>query len=236
MANESAGGQYGGYLSTAGFLGGILEGVSSLFKAPAFDARPQRPAQSQILIGRNAGFVSDPSSPATATHPAGYALADQWFNPYDPVTVEKRAIVEYQRVPDPNGGPPRAVPVTTGYDTTTTPKFYFTKAAVQEDQVAPPPAGVSEIFRSPESATINTSLCDPSTSQAAATVWDRLNRLTNNQFFSPFRARRAGGNSYQALSEADDQIFRDDGRPGDFSPEVMPAFIRRGRKERIFRG
>jgi hypothetical protein len=235
MAN-GGGSQYGGYISTAGFLGGILEGVSSLFKAPTFDARPQRPAQSQILIGRNAGFVSDPSSPATATHPAGYALADQWFNPYDPVTVEKRAIVEYQRVADPNGGPARAVPVTTGYDTTTTPKFYYTKAAVQEDQLAQPAAGMSEIFRSPESVTINATRCDPATSEAAATARDRLNRLTQNQFFSPFRARRAGGNSYQALSEANDALFRDDGRPGDFAPEVLPAFIQRRPNARIFRG
>jgi hypothetical protein len=233
MGNGAGG--YTGAVSSTGFYGGLIEGLSNLLAAPIYRPLPTRPAQSQVLVSKNSSFVVDPAMPATATHPAGYAVADTWFNPLDPIREEVRYQDNY--VWDNTRGkfvnrPEKQV--------ITTPKFYTVRSEVQEDLQPPSSVGynVIDIFRSPESAVLNTGPCDPlpAGSPVASTLFDRLNRLMSNQFFSPFRARRLGGNSYQAISEAADDIFDPSGRPGVFTPEVVPAVIARQRQERIFRG
>jgi len=92
-----------------------------------------------------------------------------------------------------------------------------------------------DLFRSPDAAVVNQTPCDPTPPSVAATVTERVNRLIQNQFFSPFRARRYGGNSYQAISESQDDIFDPSGKPGNFTPDVVPAIIARQRQERLFR-
>lgn len=227
----SGAGGYTSQVSSAGFYGSLIDGLSNLLKSPLYAALPTAPNPgSQVLIARNASFVSDPNMPATATHPAGYAEADQWFNPLDPVRTEVRYQDNY--VWDNTRGKYVNQPIA---QTIQTPKFYYVKSADQQT-LQPPGINMIDIFRSPEAGVINTGPCDPTPATVAATAMERMNRLINNSFFSPFRARRAGGNSYQAISEAQDDIFDPSGRPGVFTPEVAPAIIARQRQERLFRG
>lgn len=225
-------GNYGQMASSTGFYGGLIQGLSDLLSSPLYRPLPTAPNPgSQVLISRNATFVSDPAMPATPTHPAGYASADLWFNPYDPVSTETRYTDNY--VWDNTRGKYVNRPVA---NVQSRPKFYSVRSAVQDDMQPPAARSAVDIFRSPESQAIAQGPCDPVASTVAATVMERMNRLISNQFFSPFRARRAGGTSYEAISEASDDIFDASGRPGNFVPEVAPAIIARQRQERLFRG
>lgn len=232
MGNGAGG--YTSAISSTGFYGGLIQGLSDLLASPIYRPLPTRPnPNSQVLVSKNSSFVVDPAMPATATHPAGYAVADTWFNPLDPVRNETRYQDNY--VWDNTRGKYVNKPIA---QTITTPKFYTVRSEVQEDlqPVSTQGYNVIDIFRSPESAVLNTGPCDPVQQNVASTLLDRMNRLISNQFFSPFRARRLGGNSYQAISEAQDDIFDPTGKPGVFTPEVVPAVIARQRQERIFRG
>lgn len=222
MANGS---QYAQYTSSAGFFGGLLDSIFAQY--PAYAAKPTRPnPASQVLIARNASFVSDPDNPGTATHPPGYALADMWYNPLDP--VYETPIFEHVGLAQ---GKPLVIggqPILRQTGVKTSPKFYYTKAEVQEDlqELQPPPGSFDTLFRSPDAATLQAGPCEKVQTQVAETARERINRLVMNQFLSPFRARRSGGNSYQAISEAQDNLFRfKDGMPGDFTPEIIPAVI-----------
>src|SRR6267142_3729945 len=217
MADAGGASAYTG-LTTVGFWTGLIGGLGSLLKSPMYAAQPTQPnPNSQVLISHNSSFVSDPQAPATPYHPAGYASADLWYNPLDPVRVETRYQDNY--VWDNTRGKfvNRPVP-----NTITTPKFYAVKSAVQYD-LQPSEPRATDIFRGPDAATVSQTPCDPTPSTVAGTVTERVNRLIQNQFFSPFRARRYGGNSYQAISEAADDIFDPSGKPGNFTPDVAPA-------------
>lgn len=230
MADSGGASAYSG-ITTGGFWTGIIAGLGDLLKSPMYRAQPTQPnPNSQVLISRNSSFVSDPGSPATPFHPAGYASADLWFNPYDPIRTEVRYQDNY--VWDNTRGKFVNRPVA---NTITTPKFYAVKSVNQYD-MQPPAPSETQIFRSPDAGVVNQGPCDPTPPTVAATVTERVNRLIQNQFFSPFRARRYGGNSYQAISEAADDIFDPTGKPGNFTPEVVPAIIARQRRERLFRG
>lgn len=229
---ETGASSYLGGATTGGFWAGLIGGLGDLLKSPIYPAQPTRPnPNSQVLISRNSTFVADGGAPATPFHPAGYASADLWFNPYDPVTKEQR--FQDNWVWDNTRGKFVNQPIP---NTIVTPKFYAVKSEIQYDMQPPSAAEATQIFKSPEASVINQGPCDPTPANVAQTVRDRINRLVQNQFFSPFRARRYGGNSYQAISEAADDIFDPTGKPGVFTPEVVPAILARQRQERLFRG
>jgi len=240
--------QYTGALSTPGFLGGILQAVSGLFGKPA-PALPTRPASSQVLIAQNAGRRYQPDG--------SLVLTDLWYNPYGVASYSETDLeTNYHNVLAPNptygiGGPTYGYAVPTYSERTkSAPNFgpsapYYavvsqSPEALAEGGMSPfvdKLSGETTIFRSPESATYQPfTECSPPPSEVAETKADRINRLTQNQFFSPFRARRTGGNSYQALSEMQDNIFSPTGKAGDFAEENMPEIVQSRRQQRIFRG
>lgn len=230
--------QYTGALSTQGFLGGILQGISGLF-SPVAPALPTRPANSQVLIAQNAGRRWQPDG--------SLVLTDLYYNPYGVASYSETDLeTNYHNVLAPNptyglGGPTYGYAVPTYSERTkSAPNFgpsapYY--SVVSQSPEAQAEGGMSPfvdkigggettIFRSPESSTYQPfTECSPPPTEVAETKMDRINRLTQNQFFSPFRARRAGGNSYQALSERADDIFSPDGKTGLFSNG--PALIQR---------
>jgi len=207
-----------------GFFGSILSGIGNLFGPPTLPALPTRPnPQSQVLVAQAAGRIVDIGSPS------GYSLADLWYDPISSVPGSVQSIQGYEPIQsrDPYTGK-----LTTTQRAVYGPKMYLVKSNLQEQN--PLGAKVSDVqtlFRSPEAASIQAiGGCGPQDEKTSATIQERINRLTTNQFLSPFRARRWGGNSYQALSEAMDDIFAPNGSAGDFSPETLPAFIQsRGR-------
>lgn len=215
------------YTGLASMLTGALK---DMLNPPMYAAQPSQPnPQSQVLVARQMGWVVDPGSPANAYHPAGYATADLW---YDPINPTYSTNVTTQKVWDNQRG--QYVDVVTAPQGRA-PHMYYVKSTEP-----PPPsydkvASVDSLFKSPESAVINQNPCDPVPPTVAASDAARVNRLTLNQFFSMFRARRSGGNSYQALSEPMDNIFSPTGKPGDFSPDasIIPAFTQSRRNLRV---
>jgi|SRR6267142_1434018 len=219
--------------TTGGFWTGLIGGLGDLLKSPMYRALPTQPnPQSQILVSRNSSFVSDPGAPATPFHPAGYAMADLWYNPLDPVTVEHRYQDNY--VWDNVRGKFVNQPIA---NFQTSPKFYSVKSAsadaTQDALAGKITTQYENLFRAPEAAAVNADPCSPTQAEVAATASDRINRLTMNQFFSPFRARRTGGNSYQALSESVDDIFDPSGKAGVFTDNGVPDFVQSAKTLRL---
>lgn len=215
--------------SYTGLAGALIKGLQSMLNPPMYAAMPSQPnPQSQVLVARQMGWVVDPGSPASAYHPAGYATADLWYDPINPTYASN---VTTQKVWDNQRG--QYVDVVTAPQARA-PHMYYVKSTEP-----PPPnydkvSSTDSLFKAPESAVIAQNPCEPVPASVAATDAARLNRLTLNQFFSPFRARRSGGNSYQALSEAEDNIFSPTGQPGDFTKTagVIPAFLQSRRNLR----
>lgn len=205
---------YSSYTSSVGFWGGIFGGIGDFF--PPNVPLPTRPnPQSQVMIAQNAVKLADASSPL------GYSYGDLWYDPISSRPGSIQSIQGYEPVVtrDPY----------TGRATTTQrpiygPRFYYVKSQSQEQRDIFDKVDDS-LFRAPESAVINTGPCDTPSTNTAATARERINRLIMNQFLSPFRARRAGGNSYQALSEPMDALFKTNGEPGDFAKEELPAIV-----------
>lgn len=230
MANQAT--DYSQYTSSAGMLGSIFQGLSDLWSAPIPRALPTQPNPgSQVLVSRNAGFVVDPGSPATQYHPEGYAVADLWYDPINPTYATN---VSTAWVWDNQRG--RYVQQVTSPQQRA-PHMYYVKSQTPE-AVADALGGkissqYDNLFRAPEAQVISQNPCNPVASNVAASAAERINRLTQNQFFSPFRARRAGGNSYQALSEPVDDLFDPNGKAGVFRQADFPDFVQSGKSMRL---
>jgi len=232
MSNGSSAAYSGG---TTGFWTNLITGLGDFFPAagPLRATKPNPGAQ--VLVAQNVGAVYDSASPS------GSSNVDLWYDPISSVPGTPQSIVGYETVvvKDPYGQTDQFgnVKQTTIQKPIYGPRMYTVKSTEQDySQQGFPKAQESILFRSPEAATLARTPCDPASSEVAATVNERMNRLTNNQFLSPFRARRAGGNSYQALSDAADEIFSPTGSPGNFSAERLPVFVQSGKSLRLPRG
>lgn len=218
---------YSSAYSTTGFWGGLLSGLGSLFPSPGKALPTQPNPASQVLVATNAGRIVDAGSPT------GNSMADLWYNP-----IAGPEVHGYEAITRPAMPGEKSVTgqIIVGQRPIYGPRMYYVKSQSQEakaDRFEKVSSAESALFRSPEAAAIQVTPCDQPAPEVVQTIRERENRLTVNQYLSPFRARRMGGNSYQALSEAQDNIFAPDGAPGDFSPEIIPAIVQSGRSLRL---